>query len=249
LTLGIFLLALESGDFNDQQTWCGELIPVPSMCALNGGCDLSIPSSTSLSITDIDSQLSLPITTWIINGTLNLGSPDLQTGFYFGTSCNVTVNSGGALIDLTTGNQSGIYFPQNSQLIIQPNGTLKGQNPFFIYSYQLGDITHITGKISFSLAELYNTTEQFKFTFDENSSPITFYENSSPINFHVNSSSSSSSSCYMNSSSSSSFYVNSSSSSSFYVNSSSSFSFCMNSSSSSSSSSYESIYYCVLEFS
>jgi hypothetical protein len=176
LTLGIFLLAQESGDFNDQQTWCGELIPVPSMCALNGGCTLTIPSSITLSITDIDGQLSLPITTWIIDGTLNLGSPDLQTGFYFGASCNVTVNNGGALIDLTTGSQSGIYFPQNSQLIIQPNGILKGQSSSFIYSYQLGDITHITGQISFGSTELYNTTEQFQFTFDVNSSSINFYE-------------------------------------------------------------------------
>jgi hypothetical protein len=176
LTLGISLLVQESGDFNDQQTWCGELIPVPSMCTLNGGCILTIPSSITLSITDIDGQLSLPITTWIIDGTLNLGAPGLPTGFYFGASCNVTVNSGGALIDLTTGNQSGIYFPQNSQLIIQPNGILKGQNPSFIFSYQLGDITDTTGQISFGSTELYNTTEQFQFSFDANSSSIYFSE-------------------------------------------------------------------------
>ena len=172
LILGIKLLVQESGDFSSEETWCGGLIPVPSMCTFNGGCDLIIPPSLTLSITGIDDKLSLPITRWIIDGDLNLGSLDLQTGFYFSVSCVVIVNNGGSLVDLSTGSGSGIYFPENSQLIIYPTGILEGQSSPFIYSYELGDITYITGEISFGSTILFNSTEIFTFTFGSNSSSL-----------------------------------------------------------------------------
>ena len=168
--LGIQLLVQGSGDWNDEQTWCGGFIPVPSICLLNGGCQLIVPPSLTLTITDIDDQLSLAITKWIIDGDLLLGSSDLSTGFYFGISCEVIVNNGGSLISLSTGTNSGMYFPENSTLIVDATGILEGQTSPFLYSYESGDLTHIIGEILFDTTILSNSTAVVTFTFGSNSS-------------------------------------------------------------------------------
>ena len=173
--LGIQLLVQETGDWNEEHTWCGGLIPVPSMCLLNGGCNLVVPSSFALSIMGIDDQLSLAIKKWTIDGDLLLGSPDFSTGFYFGISCDVIVNNGGSLIVLST----GIYFLKDSTLTIYETGTLKGQVSPFIYSYESGDLTHPTGEISFNSTIFFNSTVIVIFTFGSNSSS---YNVSSGIN-------------------------------------------------------------------
>lgn len=167
------MLALASGDLNDEESWCGGLQPPPSICELNGGCDLTVPSDVTLSITDVDNQLSLPITKWMIYGTLSLGGSDLQTGFYFNVPCEVIIENGGTLVDLTTGNQSGLYFPDDSRLVVYPNATVIGQGSVSIYSYQLGNIDNVTENVKYGSTGSPSISGPFTIFIDVNTPSIT----------------------------------------------------------------------------
>ena len=172
-------MAQQSGDFNNETTWCGGLVPVDSLCTSSGGCVVNIPSNITVAITDIDGQLSLSATAWIIDGTLNLGLPNLPASFYFGASCNVSVNRGGALVDLTTGNATGIYFPQNSILAVHPNGLLKGQVFSFLYLYQLDNISNVLAQTMFNTTQFFSPTQEYVFYFNFNSTYYVTYPSDS----------------------------------------------------------------------
>jgi hypothetical protein len=169
------ILAQEFSDFSDMKTWCGGLLPDFTICEDNGGCDIIVPAGVILSITKQNDQLSLPVTKWIISGTLNSGSSDLETGFYFGASCQVLIQDGGSLIDKSTGDERGIYFPFDSRLVLYPGVTFKGQGPSFVLSYQLGDFDIVTASAQFGTAQSPDILGPFTIVIDITGSSITSF--------------------------------------------------------------------------
>lgn len=128
-----FMVAI-SGQMNAGSTMVGGEAPGANICALAGGCGLSMSLSVSLSTSSLGGSLRMRFDLFTIgvSSTFQVGTPGSAAGFYF--SVAMTFNNYG-LMEEVSGTTGGIYIAVGTQLNFFPGARFRARVDTFLYVY------------------------------------------------------------------------------------------------------------------
>ena len=123
-----------SDDINVGSIFLGRRPPTQSVCAVVGGCGLSVSLNFVLSTVSLGGRINtnFVVIDITVSATMQLGSPELTTDIWF--MFPVIINIRG-LLEVLTNSASCIYLPFNSVINIFPGGRFRSTAPTSLCVY------------------------------------------------------------------------------------------------------------------
>lgn len=128
-----FMVAI-SGQMSVGSTMVGGEAPGANICALAGGCGLSMSLSVTLSTSSLGGSLNMrfDLFTVGVSSTFQVGTSGSRAGFFFRFAMIFNIN--GVMEDVS-GTTGGIYIVVGTQLNLFPGARFRAQVDTFLYVY------------------------------------------------------------------------------------------------------------------